>query len=100
MERSILQLFSGDYGDLNAGQMKNTVNALLEQIFPRNPEIRQQILVALDYVDEDGNEWNIDSQIDKIYEQLGGEVTLGDDGKKHYYSGESNVLYAQLTGLT
>jgi len=99
VEKSIIQLFTGDYGELDNSELKTTVDNLLNSIFPSNPEISQQIKIALKYVDEDGNEWTSDSELDKIYERLGGVINKSEDGTKTYDLGESQISYDVLDDI-
>ena len=85
LQSDFLDLFNMDYGDLTNEEMQNTVNELLERIFPGDEAIQQEIKIALGYqfVDENGNVlWTSSAVQDDIYAMFGGSTSITASGSR------------------
>lgn len=101
LQNEFLDLFNMDYGDLTNEEMQNTVNELLERIFPGDEAIQQEIKIALGYqfVDENGNVlWTSSGVQDDIYAMFGGSTSITDRGLRKF-DGKGRISINDLNTL-
>ena len=98
------KFFEFDYSNLSNEEMRTEINGMLDKMFPGGEgtddyEIKQMILVKFGYKYEDENgelHWNHTDTRTALWEQLGGIVEKGADGKNIFKQGSSPIAWSEF----